>query len=276
MEACSLCNGRDWETIEEVGSTRVVRCSCGLVFVTPPPARSMLEQAYGEAYYRPWEDQVSQREWMWARRMRRVEALAESSAGLLDVGCGTGVFLQVAQARGWNVTGTEISPYAVRTAKARGLSVIQGELWEAGLPGDAFNVATCWHVIEHVLDPKRLLAETHRILKPGGWLVLATPNLNDRIFRAAYRVARRRRPRLYEPDEREIHLFHFTARTLAAMAAAVGFEVLEVGFDREAAVERGKRAVNELAYFWYKLSGLHWGMALELIAKKPTGLPGKP
>jgi hypothetical protein len=31
-----------------------------------------------------------------------------------------------------------------------------------------------------------------------------------------------------------------------------------------------------LAYFWYKLSGLHWGMALELIAKKPTGLPGKP
>src|SRR5437879_10899888 len=84
VTGCNLCGGTDWQTVESAGETRVVRCACGLVFVTPSPRRSSLEQAYGEAYYRPWEDQASQREWIWTRRMRRVEALAESPGRLLE------------------------------------------------------------------------------------------------------------------------------------------------------------------------------------------------
>ena len=270
METCNLCNGTEWETIEEVGSTRVVRCSCGLVFVTPSTRRSSLEQAYGDAYYRSWEDQASQREWIWARRMQRVEALAESPGRLLDVGCGTGVFLQVAQARGWKVTGTEFSPFAVEAATRHGFTVVQGELWEAGFPSNTFDVVTCWHVIEHTADPLRVAREILRVLQPGGWLVLAVPNLEDHIFRTAYVLARLRRPRLYEPDEREIHLVHFSARTLRTLVAAAGFNVVEVGFDRGAAAVWKQRMVNEFAYLWYRLTGLNWGMALELVAQKPA------
>ena len=73
-----------------------------------------------------------------------------------------------------------------------------------------------------------------------------------------------------------MHLFHFSARTLRALVASAGFEVVEVGFDRGAAAVWGKRMVNDLAYVWFRLTGLTWGMALDLIARKP-GLPlGRP
>ena len=71
------------------------------------------------------------------------------------------------------------------------------------------------------------------------------------------------------PDRREVHLFHFSARTLRTLVASAGFEVVEVGFDRGAAAVWGKGLVNALAYVWFRLTGLNWGIALELIARKP-------
>jgi 2-polyprenyl-3-methyl-5-hydroxy-6-metoxy-1,4-benzoquinol methylase len=273
VEACNLCGGTRWETVEEVAATRVVRCACGLVFVTPQPPRPSLEQAYDEAYYRPWEGQAKRRQRIWRQRIERVEGLCRPPARLLDVGCGTGDFLRVARARGWRVSGTELSPYALKAAMADGLAVMGGEVWEAGFPSDAFDVVTCWHVIEHASDPRRLLEEVRRVLRPGGWLVLATPNLEDRIFRAAYVLARGRRPPLFEADERELHLFHFSAGTLRRLVASAGLDVVEVGFDRGAAAVLGKRLVNGIAYGWLRLTGLNWGMALELVALKPAA-PG--
>ena len=256
--------------------TRVVRCACDLVFVTPLPPRSSLEQAYDEAYYQPWEDQARLRQIMWRRRMDHVAALVPPPAMLLDVGCGTGAFLRLAKTRGCEVTGTELSHAGAEAAMAQGLRVHEGEIWEAEFPAASFDVVTCWHVIEHVSDPRRMLAEVHRILRPGGWLILATPNLEDYIFRAAYMLARLRRPRFYEPGEREVHLFFFSAQTLRCLGTSVGFEVVAVGFDRGAAAVWGKRLVNEVAYAWFCLTGLNWGMGLELVARTPATSKDEP
>ncbi len=206
--------------------------------------------------------------------MARVEALFSTRGRLLDVGCGTGDFLRVAQTRGWDVSGTELSPYATKAA-AEMLRVFPGEVWEAGFPAEAFDVVTCWHVIEHASEPRRVLQEMCRVLRPDGWLVLATPNLDDHLFRTAYMVARHRRPRLYEPEERELHLFHFSARVLKRMVESAGLEVVEVGFDRGAAAVWGTRLVNGIAYRWFQLTGLNWGMGLEVIARKPGAQPAR-
>ena len=268
MQACNLCGSTRWQTLEEVDGTRVVRCDCGLVFLWPQPSAASLAQAYDDAYYRPWKDQSRLREMIWRTRMDCVSRLV-SPGTLLDVGCGTGDFLRLAKNRGWDVVGTEISATGSHAARNQGLSVHTGELWEARLPAASFDLITCWHVIEHVAEPRRVIEEIHRILRPSGWLVLATPNLDDRIFRAAYRLARGRRPRFYERGEREVHLFFFSAATLRRLVTSVGFTDVTIGVDRGAAAERGKRLVNECSYLWHRLTGIHWGMALELTARRP-------
>lgn len=273
MDTCNLCGGTDWHALEEVGTVRVVRCRCGLVFVTPQPPRVALEAAYDLAYYHPWEGQARLRDKIWRERLRAVAALSPPPGRLLDVGCGEGSFLREAKKAGWNVSGTEFSPAGAGMARMSGVTVFTGELWEARFPSGGFDVATCWHVIEHVADPHRLLLEMQRILAPGGLLVLATPNLHDRLFRLAYLLARRQQLRLFEPQEREVHLFMYSADTLRRLVASTGFTDIRVGFDRGAAAVPGKRAVDTLAYGWYRLTGVHWGMGLEVTAKK-AALPG--
>lgn len=268
MDGCNLCGGTEWTTLEEVAATRVVRCACGLVFVTPQPESAVIELAYRKEYYAPWAEQAPARAGIWRRRLAEVERAKRPPGELLDVGCATGDFLDCARAHGWHVRGTELSADACRAAGARGLRVHQGEIWEAGLAANTVDVVTCWHVLEHVRDPKRVVQEIRRVLKPGGFLFLATPNAEDYIFRAAYWLARGRRPTLYEPDERELHLFHFSPRTLRAMLTSAGLRDVVIGFDRGAAAVPSKRIVNELAYGWFRLTGLNWGMAMMAIARK--------
>lgn len=268
MDACNLCGRTDWRVVEVTGRTRVVRCRCGLVFVTPQPPRAALAAAYDPDYYRSWSAQAGLRARIWRGRVRTVAALSPPPGRLLDVGCGDGSFLREAARHGWTVTGTEFSRAGAGMARAAGVPVLLGELQEARLPDEAFDAVTCWHVVEHVPDPRRLLGEMHRLLAPGGALVLATPNLDDRVFRMAYRLARRRRPRLYEAGEREVHLFVYSADTVRRLVAAAGFEDIRVGFDRGAAAVWTKRAADALAYGWYRLSGFHWGMGLEVSARK--------
>ncbi|MFQ5830306.1 MAG: class I SAM-dependent methyltransferase [Candidatus Methylomirabilia bacterium] len=269
VSACSLCGGTEWATREAAPPFQVVQCGCGLVFVTPQPERGELAAAYDHDYYDAWQGQARQRTRLWSRRLAAVEALAGAPGRLLDVGCGTGELLRLAKTRGWEVTGTEISPYAVKVAETAGLTVAEGEVWEAGFPAGSFDIVTCWHVLEHTRDPKRLLDETHRLLRPGGRLLLATPNLNDRFFRAIYPLIRRRRLHLFDPADREIHLFHFSARTLRALVESVGFTVARVEFDRGAAVVWPKSLLNQVAYLWYRLSGLNWGLGQLVMAEKP-------
>lgn len=269
VSACNLCGGTRWKTREAAPPFQVVQCGCGLVFVTPQPERSELAVAYDRKYYDAWQGQARQRTHLWYRRLAAVEALAGTPGRLMDVGCATGEFLRLAKTRGWEVNGTEISADAVKMAQVEGLRVAEGEVWEAEFPAGSFDVVTCWHVLEHARDPRRLLDETYRVLRSGGWLVVATPNLNDHIFRAVYPLTRCRRLHLFDPGDREIHLFHFSARTLQALVESAGFTVKTVGFDRGAAVVWPKLLLNEVAYLWYRLSGLNWGMGLEVLAWKP-------
>lgn len=269
MTGCNLCGSTAWKTLKAVGDTRVVCCACGLVFLTPQPGRAAIHENYSEQYYRPWEEQGQLRSKIWERRMTQVEAVVPKAGRLLDVGCGTGALLQLARQRGWQVAGTEVSDFACKKAEAGGVPVSKGEVWEAKFPENTFDVITCWHVLEHAAEPRRLLEECYRILRPGGWLFLATPNLHDYLFQAVYLITRGRRPSLYEPHERELHLYVFSQRTLRELVTTAQFRVTHIGFDQGAAAVWGKWAVEQLAYLWFRLTGLHWGMALELRALKP-------
>lgn len=99
---------------------------------------------------------------------------------LLDVGCGSGQFLAMAQNAGWVVTGFDFDPKAVEAAIDRGLDVYVGgfDTLQPDLH-DHFDAITVSHVIEHVYNPKELLADCYRLLKPGGYFWIETPNVES-------------------------------------------------------------------------------------------------
>ena len=115
---------------------------------------------------------------------------AMPGAHLLDVGCGSGALIERLGNLGWLAEGVDPDPLAVRTAQERGLLVHLGTLEDRSYSDASFDAVTVSHVIEHVYQPHSLLRECHRILKPGGRLVVATPNirsLGHKQFNAAWR-----------------------------------------------------------------------------------------
>lgn len=98
---------------------------------------------------------------------------------LLDVGCGDGQFLALALNAGWRVTGFDPDPKAVDHARSRGLDVRLGDFETLSQASGCFDAVTVSHVIEHVYDPRGLVADCYRMLKPGGYFWIETPNIDS-------------------------------------------------------------------------------------------------
>ncbi len=104
---------------------------------------------------------------------------------LLDVGCGSGAFLNVAQQRGWDVTGIELSPELSQVSRrAVKAEVINAAFESVALPEESYDVVTMWDIIEHVLDPVFCLRKVERLLKPGGMALFCTPDEDSLLARA--------------------------------------------------------------------------------------------
>ena len=114
-------------------------------------------------------------------RIRKLLGLlgTERPGRLLDVGCAGGELGALLATRGWRVQGAEAEHALVETARARGVEARAVDLDKASLPWSdaAFDVVVAAEVIEHVIDTDHLLAEIARVLRPGGALVVTTPNL---------------------------------------------------------------------------------------------------
>ena len=95
---------------------------------------------------------------------------------LLDIGCGAGSLLEAARRAGWEAHGTEVSRPAVEHARRAGFEVFCGDLSAAPFPEGHFDVVTASEILEHLPDPRVLLAEVARVLRPGGHAVVSIPN----------------------------------------------------------------------------------------------------
>jgi 2-polyprenyl-3-methyl-5-hydroxy-6-metoxy-1,4-benzoquinol methylase len=139
---------------------------------------------------------------------------------LLDIGCGNGVFLDRMRSLGWNVQGVEVDQKAASVAeKVFNIPVFVGTLEAASHSSESLDAITMNHVIEHVHDPIALLQECARILKPGGYLIVVTPNA-----RSLGHVRFGQYWRGLEPPR---HLHLFSQSTLQGSAHKAGFRNIE-------------------------------------------------
>jgi SAM-dependent methyltransferase len=152
---------------------------------------------------------------------REVRHLPATPGGrLLDVGCGSGGFLAPMAVLGWRAEGVDPDSAAVASARQAGVDVKRGTLanLDPGEHAGAFDAITLSHVIEHLRDPAEDLRRANLLLRPGGLLWIATPNLEG--------LGSRRFGRDWRGLEPPRHLVLFTRASLERLVSSAGFEAL--------------------------------------------------
>ncbi|HDS16624.1 MAG TPA: class I SAM-dependent methyltransferase [Proteobacteria bacterium] len=223
------------------GRYEYVECRiCGLIYQMPLPSPEKIASFYPEQYdpYRPTSlknknrfekavlrDKYGYRHldssvpgwlsWCLAPLVLRDAVHFLGNHRLLDVGCGSGRYLQSMRNLGWEVDGVEFNDGAAQTCRQAGLRVFAGELAQAGFADETFAVVTARHVLEHIAEPKAFVAEIFRILQPGGWLVLKTPNSRA--------LARNWFGPKWYPNDAPRHLMLYSPANLRRLAQEQGF-----------------------------------------------------
>jgi 2-polyprenyl-3-methyl-5-hydroxy-6-metoxy-1,4-benzoquinol methylase len=221
------------------GRFELYRCSgCGCVYQNPIPKSDSLTSFYPEAYW--WSDsggsgstitrvlqrlERSYREFVVSDHVRFLARCARGrelgQRRLLDIGFGSGTFLQLASRQGFAAHGMDISETAVRLARERyGLDVRQGDIGSDLWAGVQFDFVTMFHVLEHLPDPAKGVEYAVSLLKQDGSLIVQVPNivsLQARFFG----------PRWYGLDVPR-HLVNFSPRALRIILGRAGLGIRRI------------------------------------------------
>lgn len=225
--ACPVCQNEVATPVFTKNGYAIVQCAqCGLQYVHPVPTDEELTAHYQQGAYFHGEESQGYREYtairkallpLFRRRLLHIDHLMSGKGRLLDFGCAAGYFLEVAQASGWDVAGVELSKEMATLAHER-LGVPIGRSL-TDMFGE-FDVITLWEVIEHLPRPMETLAALQERLRPGGLLMLSTPNTGH--WQA------QREPDMWEGYRPPSHLLFFTADTLRSALERAGFQQITV------------------------------------------------
>ncbi len=253
-ESCDICTATEMHPLLEVSligrrRVQVHRCRrCGFRQVRPRLTADQIKALYPSDYFDAGspvgyadyarEFQRRQREAYFLNRwLRRLG----SQGRLLEVGCALGFLLAGLKRSGWRVEGVDASAFAAHYASTRyDIDVACATLEQALFPDAAFDAVIQKDLLEHVGDPRAHLDETRRVLRPGGWLRLVTPNgeANLRPLVVASRQAGATPPVLDQG-----HLSFFCRRHLLRLFEECGFRCHRM---RMIGITRGLRALGRL------------------------------
>lgn len=157
------------------------------------------------------------REHMLSKKHQLIASLQEGKT-ILDVGAGTGYFLNYMKQQGYETLGVEIDAAArAHGQKEFGLEIRPPKDLKEGHIKNKFHTISLWHVLEHLYAPETYMQHFHNLLEEKGCLIIALPNANSydanhyKSYWAAYDVPR--------------HLWHFTPKTLEKLANDNGFKL---------------------------------------------------
>jgi 2-polyprenyl-3-methyl-5-hydroxy-6-metoxy-1,4-benzoquinol methylase len=265
---CLVCGSeqaRATFAIEDL-ATRVFVCTrCGLGRLHPMPDLEEVGSFYPGEYYgepgRKFQGLVERLvRWVGERHIAFLSRDLRPGARVLDLGCGRGVILGALADRGFEVHGVEISLEAARGADPRAEIRIAPRLADAGYPAAYFDEVVIWHVLEHLPDPKGALLEARRVLRPGGRLVVAVPNLSSLQARWAG-------PAWFHLDLPR-HLWHFPLASLRRLLVDCGFRV-----ESEHHFSLRQNPFGWVQSALNRVPGLPWNGLYTLLQQRPAHSP---
>ncbi|HET8964440.1 MAG TPA: class I SAM-dependent methyltransferase [Chitinophagales bacterium] len=236
LENCPICGTKEYNiflncvdyTVSRETFT-IVECSfCRFRFTNPRPEVSKLGEYYKSENYishsntsKGLINSVYQlvRKYTVLKKLQLISKFYKTG-NLLDIGCGTGEFLNICKAAKWNVLGIEPDKETRdKTAVKYNLNV-QAEEYLTAIPDSSFEIITMWHVLEHVPFLNKRIEELKRLVKPDGVIIIAVPNcssLDAKIYKeywAAYDLPR--------------HLYHFTPDDIQRIFKKHGLRLINV------------------------------------------------
>lgn len=271
INKCLLCGGNNFLLYKNgiYGKDIYICANCKLVFTNPQPIQEELLKKYGKEYYAHWitSEQQKRRIKLWKRRLNVVKKILPQGK-LLDVGCGEGLFLYCAKQAGYDVWGVEISEFAVKYAKEKfKLNILNSTLENSNFSNNSFDIITFWHTLEHLPSPDITLKKAYQLLKPGGYLIAAVPNINDVIGQKFYRFIYGHYSPLYTSEAKEPHLYHFSSDTLKNFLKKCNFNSIKIKCDF-AQVDPYWRIIEYISFYFSKALGKDFYLAILAIAQK--------
>jgi len=225
----------------------LVRCpACSIVWLDNPPKPEEMHRHYTEAYDRLISSSGEGSPVRWRDRNAALAPHKQSGA-LLDLGCSSGAFLQTLHRKDWDLYGIEMSEESANKAEvSTGAKVFVGKILDAPFPPASFDVITCFDVLEHLYEPRRVMARVSEWLKPGGIFYVLVPNIDSaegRVFGSYWHGL-----------ELPRHLFHYSPASLKFLANSAGLTEVLLETRRNPAVGTGLR------YVWddlFRAVGMH-------------------
>lgn len=229
---CSICGKSLQETaIRGVNSDNkvydVAFCGdCKLGVTVPLPVKEDLEKLYSLGNYRSdggrrfnaLVESFIYLSRLW--RKRRIKKYVKNGR-ILDIGCGRGLALEVMRRDGWEVAGVEFSrETAAYISETYGIHVVSGDPGEWGFSDGFFDVITINHVLEHLTTPSLMLDACGRLLRKGGLLVCAVPDISSLQALAG-------KGKWFHLDI-PFHIHHFTEAGLARLLEGKGFKIVNI------------------------------------------------
>lgn len=226
MRTCDCCGGQRWEPLFEESAITLGKCpDCDLHSIEniPEPEARMTEMEdghyAGSLKVLDAERQIVAERVLTDQFQTFVDLASRHKQGghWLDIGCGAGLLIALAQRAGFTAEGIELNTDRKAAAAHQTGAVIHGVPVETvGFPDDTFDVISLINVFSHLTAPGTTLTELRRILKPGGVLVMATGEMLDG-------VAKNHMHNWNLGD----HLYFLGDRTVDTYAEKIGFDVLE-------------------------------------------------
>jgi 2-polyprenyl-3-methyl-5-hydroxy-6-metoxy-1,4-benzoquinol methylase len=236
IHICPVCKGDNFSPflacVDHTVSRetfQIVQCnSCGFKLTNPRPEESVLGKYYKSEDYVSHSNTKkgfinstyqSVRKYTLLKKLQLISRYYKTGK-ILDIGCGTGEFLNTCKSAKWQTIGIEPDADARKMAITNYGLDVREESDLAGLESSSFDIISMWHVLEHVPKLNERVEELKRLIKPNGVIIIAVPNCNSldaKIYKehwAAYDVPR--------------HLYHFTPKDIELLFRNSGMKVFRI------------------------------------------------